>query len=115
MQFIGKPAVARVRAWLQAAALTGGMLFWPLWESGRLLEGRLTEKRSIIIPRAQDAGIKGRISGHSLRVGGARSLAGASLVEMQLAGRWRSPVMPGCYAQEELAGGDTVARLRYGR
>ena len=38
-------------------------------------------------------GIGGRVSGHSLRVGGAQSLAvgGASLVELQTAGRWQSP------------------------
>ena len=52
-------------------------------------EGRLTQRsiRSIIIRRARDAGVKGRISGHSLRVGSAQSLAaaGASLVEMQFA------------------------------
>ncbi len=62
------------------------------------MEGRLTERsiRRIIIRRARDAGVKGRISGNGLRVGGAQSLAaaGASLVEMQFAGRWRSPVMP---------------------
>ena len=45
------------------------------------------------------AGVEGRVSGHSLRVGGAlQSLAaaGASIVEMQTAGRWQqSPSMPG--------------------
>ena len=37
-------------------------------------------------------GIEGRVSGHSLRVGRAQSLAagGASLVELQTAGRWQS-------------------------
>jgi integrase len=119
VQFIGEPTVARVRAWIEAAALAEGALFRPLRKSGRLREGRLTQRsiRSIIIRRARDAGVKGRISGHSLRVGSAQSLAaaGASLVEMQFAGRWRSPVMPGRYAQEQLAGGGAVARLRYGR
>ena len=40
--------------------------------------------------------IEGRVSGHSLRVGGAQSLAaaGASVVEMQTADRWQSPSMP---------------------
>ena len=72
--------------------------------------------RRIIIRRARDAGVAGRISGHSLRVGGTQSLAtaGASLVEMQLAGRWSSPVMPGRYAQGQLAKLGAVARLRYG-
>ena len=58
----------------------------------------------------------GRVSGHSLRVGSAQSLAnaGASLVEMQVAGRWRSPVMPALYAQGQLPKQGAVARLRYG-
>ena len=40
--------------------------------------------------------IEGLVSGHSLRVGGAQSLAaaGASVVEMQTAGRWQSPRCP---------------------
>ncbi len=119
VQFIGEPTVARVRVWLKAAALTEGALFRPLYKSGRLREGRFTERsiRRIIIRRARDAGVQGRISGHSLRVGGAQSLAaaGASLVEMQSAGRWRSPVMPGRYAHDQLAGKGAVARFRYGR
>ena len=50
-------------------------------------------------PGRAAVGIEGRVSGHSLRVGGAQSLAagGASLVEMQTAGRWQSPAMPGHY------------------
>ena len=118
VQFLGEPTVARVRAWLAGAGLTEGPLFRPLFRSGRLREGRLTERsiRRIIIRRAREAGVEGRISGHSLRVGSAQSLAtaGASLVEMQLAGRWQSPVMPGRYAQGQLAKLGAVARLRYG-
>ncbi len=118
VQYLGEPTVARVRAWIKAAALTQGALFRPIFKSGRLREGRLTERsiRRIIIRRAREAGVKGRISGHSLRVGSAQSLAsaGASLVEMQLAGRWRSPCMPGRYARGQLAKRGAVARLRYG-
>ena len=118
VQYLGEPTVARVRAWKDAAALAEGALFRPLLKSGRLREGRLTRRsiRRIIIRRAREAGVKGRISGHSLRVGSAQSLAsaGASLVEMQLAGRWRSPVMPGRYARGQLAKRGAVARLRYG-
>ncbi len=118
VQYLGEPTIARVRAWIEAGALTEGPLFRSILKSGRLREGRLTRRsiRRIIIRRARDAGVKGRISGHSLRVGGAQSLAGAgaSLVEMQLAGRWRSPCMPGRYARGQLAKRGAVARLRYG-
>ena len=52
-----------------------------------------------------------------VRVGGAQSLAagGASIVEMQTAGRWQSPTMPGHYARGQLAARGAVARVRYGR
>ena len=40
---------------------------------------------------------------------------GASLVEMQTAGRWQSPAMPGHYARGQLAARGAVARVRYGR
>ena len=73
--------------------------------------------RAIISRRAKAADLQGRFSGHSLRVGAAQSLAagGASLVEMQTAGRWQSPAMPGHYARGQLAARGAVARLRYGR
>ena len=65
--------------------------------------------------RAADAGIEGRVSGHSLRIGAAQSLAaaGAGLVELQQAGRWDSPSMPAHYARGQLAARGAVARLRH--
>ena len=79
---------------------------------------RLTGKsiRCIIARWGKAAGADGRVSGHSLRVGGVQSLAsaGASLAEMQAAGRWSSPVMPGRYAQGEPTEQGAVERLRYG-
>ena len=105
VQYLGKPTTGRVRAWLLASGLTQGPLFRAILKGNRLRTGRLGERsiRRIIIDRARDAGVKGRVSGHSLRVGGVQSLAsaGASLAEMQAAGRWSSPVMPGRYAQGE--------------
>ena len=49
--------------------------------------------RNAIKRWAAEAGAAGFISGHSLRVGSAVSLvqAGASVVEMQTAGRWADP------------------------
>ena len=60
--------------------------------------------------------MEGFISGHSLRVGSAVSLAqaGASVVDMQTAGRWADPKMPAHYARAELAetarGGSVLLR-----
>lgn len=117
--FVGETTVRRVRVWIEAAGLTEGALLRPINKSGRLREGRLTEQsiQRIIIRRARDAGVQGRISGNSLRVGSAQNLtnAGATLAEMQSAGRWRSAVMPVSYAQEKRPRQDAVTRLRYGR
>ena len=93
-QYIGGPTVVRVRAWMDAAGIADGPLFQRLDKAGKP-RGRLSTQsiRAIIQRRAQDAGIEGRVSGHSLRVGSAQSLAtaGASVVELQTAGRWQSP------------------------
>ena len=118
VQFLGQPTTARIQAWLRASGLTDGALFRAVSKSGRVQGERLTVRsiRRLITRRARAAGVDGRVSGHSLRVGSAQSLAtaGASLVEMQVAGRWQSPAMPGRYAQGELAKRGAVARLRYG-
>ena len=73
--------------------------------------------RRIIKRWAKAAGIEGFISGHSLRVGTAVSLAqpGATLVDMQTAGRWDDPKMPAHYAKAELAERGAVARFFYGK
>ena len=118
VQFLGPPTAERIRAWLLGAGLTEGALFRAVDKLGRVQGGRLTTRsiRRIITQWARAAGVDGRVSGHSLRVGSAQSLAtaGASLVEMQVAGRWQSPNMPGYYAQGQLARQGAVARLRYG-
>ena len=73
--------------------------------------------RRIIKKRAADAGVEGFISGHSLRVGSAVSLAqaGATVVDMQVAGRWKSSQMPAHYAKAELAERGAVARFKDGK
>ncbi len=70
--------------------------------------------RRIIKKRADDAGVKGFISGHSLRVGSAISLAqaGATVVDMKVAGRWKSSQMPAYYAKTELADRGVIARFK---
>ena len=78
--------------------------------------GRLTSRsaRRQIIYWSELAGVEGFISGHSLRVGSAVSLAkaGASVVDMQVAGRWKSSTMPAHYAKAELAERGAIARFK---
>ena len=73
--------------------------------------------RNAIKRWAAEAGVEGFISGHSLRVGSAVSLAqvGVAVVDMQTAGRWQSPSMPAHYAKAELAERGAVARFKDGK
>lgn len=61
---------------------------------------------------AEAAGLEGRFSGHSCRVGMARDLAatGCELPALMQAGRWASPKMPAVYTRNEQAGRGAVAR-----
>ena len=116
--YLGPATLKRIRTWTTAAGINSGPLFRRIAKGGRRVGERLTSRsvRAIIRARATAAGVAGRVSGHSLRVGAAQSLAaaGATLVEMQQAGRWRSPAMPGLYVRGQLAARGAVARLRYG-
>ena len=118
VMYLGRSTVRRVEAWLDAAGHSEGPMFRSLRRGGAVVPKRLSAQsvRVIIRERARAAGIEGRVSGHSLRIGAAQSLAavGASLVEMQIAGRWASPLMPSYYARGQLASRGAVARYRYG-
>ena len=119
--YLGRPTMVRVREWREAGRVNDGALFRRV-SRGKIHTSRVGETalsplsiRRILKARAAQAGIDG-VSGHSLRVGAAQSMAvrGATLVEMQIAGRWQSPQMPAAYAKEQLAGRNAVARIRYG-
>lgn len=60
----------------------------------------------------QAAGLHGRYTGHSPRVGMAQDLAAdrAELPELMQAGRWKSPQMPARYTQRQQAGRGAVAK-----
>ena len=117
--FLGGPTMRRVRAWIDAAGHTTGALFRRVRRNNMVGADHISARavRTIIAKRAADAGVEGRVSGHSLRVGAAQSLAaaGASVVEMQIAGRWDSVTMPGRYASGQFAARGAVAKFRYGR
>ena len=115
--YLGPATMKRLDAWQEAAGAETGPLFQRLDKAGNP-RGSLSARsiRSIVARRAADAGIDGRVSGHSLRVGSAQSLvrAGASMSELKQAGRWQSDRTPSHYTRAERAGADAVARLRYG-
>ena len=103
----------------ERAGITGGAVFQHIRRGDHIQSNRITahSARRIIKKRAADAGVTGFISGHSLRVGSAVSLAqaGATVVDMQVAGRWKSSEMPAHYAKAELAERGAIARLKDGK
>ena len=72
--------------------------------------------RDIIKRRAADAGIEGRVSGHSFRIGTAQSLrrAGTDDTELMEAGRWKRVETMARYVRTQDAALGPVARHRYG-
>ncbi len=117
--FRGGPDTARLaRKWLEAAGIEEGPVFRPVNKAGRVADARLGRRsvRDIVKRRAADAGIEGRVSGHSLRVGSAQSLRnrGATTADLMDAGRWsRVETMAGYVRAQDAALGP-MARLRYG-
>ncbi len=117
VRYVGAPTVAAIRRYQLAAGVADGWLLRRVDKWGTV-GGSLGVRsiRRIITRRAARAGVRGRVSGHSLRVGSAQSLvaAGATLAQLQQAGDWRSPRMASHYARHQLAAQGAVARLRYG-
>ena len=103
----------------ERAGIARCALFRHIRRGDHIQPTRLTSHsaRRIIQKRAQAAGVEGFISGHSLRVGSAVSLAqaGATVVDMQVAGRWKSSQMPAHYAKAELAERGAIARFKDGK
>ena len=103
----------------ERAGITDGAVFRQIRRGDHIQPTRLHphSARRIIQKRAQVAGVEGFISGHSLRVGSAVSLAqaGATVVDMQVAGRWKSSQMPAHYAKAELAERGAIARFKDGK
>ena len=117
--YIGDETKKLIGRYCELAGITEGALFRRIRRGDHVQAGRLSVNgaRDAIKDAATLAGIEGFISGHSLRVGSAVSLAkaGASVVEMQQAGRWKSPQMPAHYARAQEAERGAVARYRYGK
>ena len=116
-----------VQKWLERSGLTEGNLFWRMTARGDNLyrdkdtgePHKLTDDgvRKIIKQSAARVGITDKVSGHSLRIGSAVALAqvGASLVEIQVAGRWKDPGMPAHYARAQFAERGAIASFKDGK
>lgn len=117
-QYLGDRTLEHVRIWMEKGKVTSGSLFRQIHKTYKYARKERLGSHMIALiikNRCKAAGIEGRFSGHSLRVGAAQSLATnqATLVEMQIAGRWSSPEMPAHYSRKVSASQGAVARLRY--
>ena len=117
--YVGAPTHKAIRKYCRAGGIDEGALFRRVRFRKHITPDRLSVggARNAIKRWAAAAEVEGFISGHSLRVGSAVSLAqaGASVVDMQTAGRWSDPKMPAHYAKAELAERGAVARFFYGK
>ena len=107
-----------IKRYLRESGIASGALFRRIRFQTHVTEYRLGVKgaREAIRRRATEAGVAGSISGHSLRVGSAVSLAeaGATVNEVQRAGRWQGPTMPARYVREMPAERSPVERYKDG-
>ena len=116
-----------LQEWLERSELTDGYLFRRFTARGDNLyrdkdtgePHKLTDDgvRKIIKQSAARVGLTDKVSGHSLRIGTTVSLAqsGASLVDIQVAGRWKDPGMPAHYARAQFAERGAIARFKDGK
>ena len=116
--YICKDTRKVIKRYRRAGGISEGALFRAMYRGDRISPNRLkvNRAREVIKARAKAAGVDSFISGHSLRVGSAISLAkaGASVIDMQNAGRWADPKMPAHYASAELAERGAIARFKDG-
>lgn len=102
VQYLGKQAVADLRAIRPADANPDDAVF--------AISAAQISRR--IAAAARAAGLKGRFSGHSPRVGMAQDLvaSGAALPALMHAGRWKSSAMPTLYTRSQAAASGAVAK-----
>ena len=117
--YLGAEAVVALRDYTTAVGVTTGPLFRALTKSGNV-RGRLSAKDvgRAFKRLAALAGLDSdKVSGHSARVGMAQDLArfGASVTELQNAGRWADTKMPARYSEKQAARRSVVARFHAAR
>ena len=115
VRYLGAPTMQRLAAWLSGAGITtGGPLFRQVLKDGATVTGRLGVRsiRSIIAKRAAAAGVAGRVSGHSLRVGSGSAPGRLRVGSGSAVARSRRRRACGIAGSGRLAGADHAGALR---
>lgn len=119
--YVSAKVVQAVRRWMFAVGIEEGPLFCRFRKGDKPVPGQritVNAARGIIKKAAKQAGIEGRVSGHSLRIGSTVDLVrhGAQTPEIEQAGRWKNgSKMVQTYARHEFAGRNAIARYRDGQ
>jgi len=118
--YINRKTVKAVWQFGRRVSAVGGQEIFRSVDRHGNVGGRLTARAigRIVKARAAQAGILKPVSGHSLRIGSAQSMAaaGCSVLEIQTAGRWKSVKTMLRYVDGFLDGAASpVARARYPR
>ena len=118
LQFLGPDTFQRVRRYCIGGGICDGLLFRQFSRGGQVRDAGLTTRTvQLIVTRlAKEAGIAGRFSSHSPRIGSAQSLVerGATLPQVQQAGRWKNNNMVAHYVKRQTAANGAIARYKYG-
>lgn len=108
-----------IERYRKRSGIESGAMFRRIRFQNHVTSDRLGVKgaREAIRRWAAEAGVEGAISGQSLRIGSALSLAeaGANVKEMQRAGRWQDPTMPARYVREAPEEKSPVERYKNGK
>ena len=103
-----------IKEWRRQSGISSGPLFRPL-RADRIGETALTPHavRNVIRKRAKQAGVEGRISGHSLRRGCSQSLSlkGISIQQVAVHCRWKSPAMVIAYSEGAEVADSAIGKL----
>ncbi len=130
--YLGDLTVTRLKAWRKLQGRGKHFVFTGIRRGGSIQSKPLTRQsvRRIIVIHAKRylpqlfpesnsscEDVSSAPSSHSFRIGSAQSLVrrGATLPQLQTAGRWKSPSMPAAYCRNEAAASGAMARLRYNR
>lgn len=123
-RFVSLETIFRIRAWQAAAGISEGPLFRPTGGRPKATGGPADallpqEVARIFRRRAKAAGLEhaGAISGHSTRIGSANDLSehGATGIQIQQAGGWKTDRMVTYYTRRSQAGTNVMADLRKAR
>ena len=116
-QHLGQPTADAIKKYLSESGITNGFLFRRIRGRNAVTDTQLSARaiRDMIKRRCQNAGIPLDVAGHSLRIGSAMNLAseGATIVEMQNVGRWKSSDMPAHYSKKQRAKQSAIASIKY--